>query len=183
MTIRLASDLQEDSIVDGEGVRTVIWTQGCAHKCPGCHNPSTHDFCGGFEVTVDEVISELAKIEGQTGITFSGGDPMFQAEPCAEIAKAAKGMGFDIWCYTGFRFEQLISDKKYLEFLKNIDVLVDGRFVLELRTLNCDFRGSSNQRIIDVKRSLEEQKVVLVEKYAGRREVKIEIPKPAHIYL
>ena len=85
MKIRLATYLEPDSIVDGEGIRTVVWTQGCSHNCEGCHNPSTHDFKGGFEVDIDEIINDLNKIEFQRGITFSGGDPMFQAEACNSI--------------------------------------------------------------------------------------------------
>ena len=93
MKIRLAADLQPDSIVDGEGIRTVIWTQGCPHNCKGCHNPGTHDFNGGFLVDVDEVIEELKNLEGQDGITLSGGDPMCQSEACLKICKAAKELG------------------------------------------------------------------------------------------
>ena len=155
MKIRLAADLQSDSIVDGEGFRTVIWTQGCSHNCKGCHNPSTHDFKGGFEVDVDEIIEDISKLEGQDGITFSGGDPLFQADACAVIAKAAKNEGFDIWCYTGFKFEDLIKIPKFKRFLEHVDVLVDGKFIEEEKSLNLDFRGSRNQRIIDVKKTLE----------------------------
>ena len=102
MEIRLAAHLQPDSIVDGEGIRTVVWTQGCPHNCKGCHNPGTHDFNGGFLVDVDEIIEELRSIEGQDGITLSGGDPMCQSDACIEICKAAKEMGLNVWCYTGF---------------------------------------------------------------------------------
>ena len=122
MKIRLATYLEPDSIVDGEGIRTVVWTQGCSHNCEGCHNPSTHDFKGGFEVDTDEIINDLNKIEFQRGITFSGGDPMFQAEACNAIAVAAKAKGLNVWCYTGFTFEELLNNLKTLEFLKNIDV-------------------------------------------------------------
>ena len=109
MKIRLAADLQPDSIVDGEGVRTVIWTQGCSHNCKGCHNPGTHDFNGGFEVDIEEIISEIKNLEGQEGITFSGGDPLFQSEACALIAKEAKECNLDIWCYTGPLLSQWIK--------------------------------------------------------------------------
>ena len=112
MKIRLAADLQPDSIVDGEGIRTVVWTQGCPHNCKGCHNPGTHDFNGGFLVDVDDVIKELKKIEGQDGITLSGGDPMCQSEACVEICKAAKEMGLNVWCYTGFTYEALLNNPK-----------------------------------------------------------------------
>lgn len=183
MKIRLASDLQSDSIVDGEGIRTVIWTQGCSHNCLGCHNPATHDFKGGFLTDTDEINKELSLLEAQTGITFSGGDPLFQVEACTEIAKHAKEIGMDIWCYTGFTFEELMKSDKNIEFLKYVDVLVDGKFIMAERSLNVDFRGSRNQRIIDVPASLEDGKVVLIPKYVGERHVDVSIPKKEHIYI
>jgi len=183
MKIRLASDLQSDSIVDGEGIRTVIWTQGCSHNCPGCHNPATHDFKGGFLTDTDEINKELSLLKAQTGITFSGGDPLFQVEACTLIAKHAKKIGMNVWCYTGFTFEDLIKSKKNIEFLKYVDVLVDGKFIMAERSLNVDFRGSRNQRIIDVPTSLEEGRVILIPKYIGERFVDVSIPKKEHIYI
>ena len=183
MEIRLASDLQPDSIVDGEGIRTVIWTQGCSHNCKGCHNPSTHDFKGGFSVDISEINDEISRLEGQEGITFSGGDPMFQAEACTEIAKFAKEMGLDIWCYTGFKFEDLINIPKFKRFLEYIDVLVDGKFIEEEKSLNLDFRGSRNQRIIDVKASLKKGKAVIIPKYKEERIVDVSVIHPAHVYV
>lgn len=169
MKIRLAADLQSDSIVDGEGIRTVIWTQGCPHNCFGCHNACTHDFNGGELIDLDYIKEEISNLKLQDGLTFSGGDPMCQPEACSELAKYAKRLNMNIWCYTGYTYEQLItlskSNKYIMEFLKNIDVLVDGKFVLELKSDDALFRGSTNQRIIDVKKSLEEQRVCLVEKY------------------
>ena len=165
MEIRLAADLQPDSIVDGPGIRTVVWTQGCPHHCPGCHNPSTHDFNGGASVDVSEIIDELRMIKDQDGITLSGGDPMCQPEACLEIAKAAHDMGLNVWCYTGFTYEKLVNNSKTMALLNEVDVLVDGPFVLEEKSYDLYFRGSRNQRIIDVKKSLEEQKVVLVDEY------------------
>jgi len=165
MKIRLASDIQSDSIVDGTGIRAVIWTQGCSHNCPGCHNPGTHDFKGGFEVNVEEVKEEISKLEFQDGITFSGGDPFFQPAACAKIANYVHSLGMDVWCYTGFLFEDLLKSsvkkKAIMDFLTNIDILVDGPFIVSKRSYSAKFRGSSNQRIIDVKRSLEEGTVVL----------------------
>ncbi len=183
MDIVLASTLQPDSIVDGEGIRTVIWTQGCAHHCKGCHNGGTWDFKGGFKTTTDEVKKELAKLEGQQGITLSGGDPLFQAEACADIAKYAKEIGFDVWCYTGFTFEVLLKNKKAMDLLKYVDVLVDGPFILEQKSLNIDFRGSRNQRIIDVKASLKQNKAVLIEKYKDERIVKNTVYRPKNVYI
>ena len=170
MKIRLATPvLMKDSIVDGEGIRTVIWTQGCLHKCPGCHNPQTHSFDDGFELDIEEVKEEIDGLEGQDGITFSGGDPLHQVDACLELAKYIKSKKMNIWCYTGFTYEALISlsnnNAKIKEFLKTIDVLIDGPFLLEQKSLDCAFRGSKNQRIIDTKESLKRNKVCLVEKY------------------
>lgn len=173
MKIRLASDLQTDSIVDGEGIRSVIWTQGCSHHCPGCHNPITWDFDGGFEVDVEDFVEEIRKLKGQDGITFSGGDPIFQIEACLEIAKFAKRQGLNIWCYTGFTFEKLLEmnekNPHILEFLKYVDVLVDGPFILKERSLDLQFKGSRNQRIIDMPKTLEKKEIVLVSKYINEK--------------
>ena len=173
MKIRLAAYLQPDSIVDGEGVRTVLWTQGCPHACPGCHNPGTHDFDGGALVDVDEVIAELQKVKNQDGITLSGGDPVCQSDACYEISKAAHEMGLNVWCYTGFTYEQMLLNPKAKRLLEQIDVLVDGKFMLEEKSYDIYFRGSRNQRIIDVKKSLEEDKVCLL--YTSELPTKLEV--------
>ncbi len=183
MQIRLASSLQPDSIVDGPGIRTVIWTQGCSHNCKGCQNPSTHDFKGGFSVPIEEVNKQLDELKAQQGITFSGGDPMFQPKQCTEIAKHAKDLGLDIWCYTGFTYEEVLKSKDMSEFLKYIDVLVDGKFEIDKFSLDLDFRGSSNQRIIDVQKSLKENKVILKQQFMKKRNHKIEVPRKKHIYI
>lgn len=170
MKIRLATnEIQRDSIVDGEGIRSVIWTQGCIHNCKGCHNPETHSFQNGIFVDVDIIKDKIKSLEGQDGITFSGGDPMEQAEACAEIAKYSKKIGLNIWCYTGYTFEELLEKSKYIpaikDFLNNIDVLVDGKFILSEKSYDVIFRGSKNQRLIDVKSSLKNNEVVEVSKY------------------
>ncbi len=169
MKIRLAAPLQTDSIVDGEGLRAVVWTQGCPHNCLGCHNPGTHDFQGGYEVDIKEIKKEVESLEAVEGVTLSGGDPFMQVPACLEVAKSAHKNNLNVWCYTGFVFEHLLklseTDKVLLEFLNEIDVLIDGRFVLEFKTLEAPFRGSSNQRVIDMKKSLKAKKVVLVDKY------------------
>lgn len=166
MKIRLAvKDIQLDSIVDGEGIRAVIWTQGCPHNCVGCHNPSTHAFNEGYLIEIDDLKKEIDSFEGQDGITFSGGDPMSQAKECSEIAKYAKEKGLNIWCYTGFSYEQLLDNPIQKEFLKYIDVLVDGKFIMEEKTLETPFRGSRNQRIIDVDKSLSSGEIVIIDKY------------------
>ena len=172
--IRLAADLQSDSIVDGPGLRTVIWTQGCAHHCKGCQNPQTWDFNGGGLVSVDDVLEAIDELEYQTGITFSGGDPMYQVEACDRIAAYCKDKGYNIWVYTGFTYEEVLklSEKNptYMDFLKKIDVLVDGRFILEQRDLNLLFRGSKNQRLMDMPKTLESGKVVLLNEYEYNEE-------------
>jgi anaerobic ribonucleoside-triphosphate reductase activating protein len=149
MTIRLASPLTRDSIVDGEGLRTVLWTQGCLLRCPGCHNPATHDPRGGFETSVELLQIELRQIRLQRGLTLSGGEPFLQVAPCAALAAfVKKNLGWNIWCYTGFTLEQLLADEKYLPLLREVDVLVDGPFLLAQRDPLLRFRGSRNQRII-----------------------------------
>ena len=177
MIVRLASEIQKNSIVDGEGIRAVVWAQGCKHNCPGCHNPETHDMLGGFAVDVEDVKKQLSELQFCDGVTFSGGDPMFQAEAFSELAKYVKSIGLNVWCYTGFTFEKLqkiaSTDKYVKDFLNNIDVLVDGRFKIEERSLNLYFRGSRNQRIIDVKKSLLLNKVVEIEKYKAEKPIAI----------
>lgn len=186
MQIRLAAYLQPDSIVDGEGIRTVIWTQGCSHHCPGCHNPETHDFNGGALVDIEEVYSIIDNLEGQDGITFSGGDPFFQARECAEIAKYARKKGYNIWSFTGYTLEELLTLSKIkpevMDFLKQIDVLVDGKFEIRNKSYNMVFAGSSNQRILDVPASLKSNRAVLITKYLDC-EPKNTLLKPQGIYL
>ncbi len=169
MKIRLAGPIESDSIVDGEGIRTVIWTQGCIHNCYGCHNPETHSFSGGMLTDTEEIIKIIKDLSGQDGITLSGGDPMCQPEACLEIAQYAKQIGLNVWCYTGYTFEQLIkmSETKpiILQLLKNIDMLVDGKFILSEKSMDVKFRGSKNQRIIDVQKSLSENRTIVNLKY------------------
>lgn len=154
MKIRIAG-IVNDSIVDGPGFRLTVFTQGCIHNCPGCHNPKTHDFAGGYEIETDAVILQAEENILLDGVTLSGGEPFCQSKACAEIARGAKRIGLNVWCYTGYTYEELISGKEeWLELLKEVDVLVDGRFEIEKKTLNCKFRGSSNQRLIDVQVSL-----------------------------
>ena len=169
MTINLARDIQKDSIVDGAGIRAVIWTQGCSHNCFGCHNPDTHDFSKGKKVDIEEIKKELDDLEMHDGITFSGGDPMFQALACLEIAKYAKKLKLNVWCYSGFTFEELLNmcdtNPNIKEFLNYIDVLIDGKFILEQRSLALKYRGSKNQRVLNVKNSLKNKKASLIRKY------------------
>ena len=160
--MRIASAVS-DSIVDGPGLRYTVFTQGCPHHCKGCHNPDTHDPTGGKEVSLEVLIAEMLKNPLLDGLTLSGGEPFCQPEPCAELARAAHGLGLNVWSYSGFTFEQLMEKPEVRPLLQETDVLVDGRFVLELRTLELRFRGSKNQRLIDVKRSLQEGSAVTKE--------------------
>lgn len=170
MNIRLASPITYDSIVDGPGLRAVIWTQGCNHNCKGCHNPQTHDTCGGHIVDSLKIISEINKLRLHRGITLSGGEPFMQSEALLDVAKECKNLNLDVWAYTGYTFEDL-TDKKNpnyfnnINLLRNIDVLVDGRFIETKKDITLRFRGSSNQRIIDVKKSLENKRIHLHEEY------------------
>ena len=179
--IRLAADLQTDSIVDGPGLRAVLWTQGCGHHCKGCQNPQTWDFEGGGLVPIDMVLEAIDELEYHTGLTFSGGDPMYQPEACNIIAEHAKGKGLNIWLYTGFKYEQLIKMSKtkpiYKELLEKIDVLVDGRYVEKERDLSLLFRGSRNQRLIDVKKTLSTGSIVLFNEEKYKESNKYKKPK------
>lgn len=156
-----------NSIVDGPGLRMVVWTQGCPHHCPQCHNPQTHHPMEGFEADCKDIIQEIQSRGIHRGITFSGGEPFEQAKACIEIAKAAKRIGLNIWIYTGYTFEFLLMKqrKDWLEFLSCGDVLVDGPFQIKQKNLQLAFRGSENQRIIDIRSSLREGKAILWKEY------------------
>ena len=148
-----------DTTVDGPGWRTSIYCAGCRHACPGCHNAETWPFDAGTTMSVDEIMEQLRATDGN--ITFSGGDPMYQAEAFTELARRIRDeLHRTIWCYTGFTFEQVLADPVMSRMLPYLEVLVDGPFVAAQRSLDLLFRGSSNQRLIDVQRSLRENKVV-----------------------
>ena len=154
------SGITPESIVDGEGIRYVIFVQGCPHHCVGCHNPSTHSFDGGEVVAIRDILTDIEKNSKYIdGITLSGGEPFCQIDQCSIIAKKAQELGLTVWCYTGFSFEELYGRQDKL--LNYIDVLVDGPFVLNERSLNLEFRGRKNQRIINVHDSLITGKTVL----------------------
>ena len=151
------SGIIPESIVDGPGIRYTIFVQGCPHHCPGCHNPQTHPFEGGKECSTEEIVAEIKQDPLISGVTFSGGEPMCQAKALTELAKALKNIGKNIICYTGYTFEQLMEeqDPDRMELLKQCRYLIDGPFLLAEKSLMVKFRGSKNQRILDVRASLE----------------------------
>ena len=160
------SGIVPESIVDGPGIRFTVFTQGCPHHCPGCHNPQTHPFDGGTSVASEILLKQLKAHFYLDGVTFSGGEPMAQAAACGELAQAVHQLGMNVWCYTGYTWEALMEakDPDQRAFLEQIDVLIDGPFLLAQKSLNLRFRGSANQRLIDVQASLKAQCVVLAEK-------------------
>lgn len=156
-------DIIEDTTVDGPGFRTSVYCAGCPNHCAGCHNPQSWDIGNGHLMEVDDIMQIIEAVPF-SDVTFSGGDPMFQAKGFTSLAKEIKKKTRkNIWCYTGFTFEECISTPDKAELLEHIDVLVDGRFIKELRDEDLPFRGSKNQRIIDVKRSLSEGKVITID--------------------
>ncbi len=162
MKIRIAGTVN-DSIVDGPGLRFTVFTQGCRHNCAGCHNPETHDAAGGQDADTDEIVKKFLTNPLLSGITLSGGDPMEQAEPCAVLAEEAHRHSLNVWTYTGYTLEQLLSenDAQRMRLLRATDVLVDGPFILTQRSLELKFCGSRNQRLIDMKKTLAANRVVL----------------------
>ena len=159
MVIRIL-DILHDTTVDGPGFRTSIYCAGCSHHCPGCHNPQSWDFTAGYDKEVDDLLQEIKK-DPFADVTFTGGDPFFQAEAFTELARRIKAeTNKTIWCYTGFLFEQLLERPACRELLEQLDVLVDGPFIMAQRREDLLFRGSENQRLIDVPSSLAKGSVV-----------------------
>ena len=149
------SGIVSDSIVDGPGIRTTFFCQGCPHHCEGCHNPETWDFGCGTTVPVEDLVDVVKSNPLCRGVTFSGGEPFAQAAGFAKLARLLKKEGYEVASYSGYTFEELLSgsdDQK--ELLASIDILIDGPFVLAERSLELVFRGSRNQRILDVPKSL-----------------------------
>lgn len=162
--IRLAGVIRE-SIVDGPGIRLTVFTQGCPHHCEGCHNPQTHDFDGGYISDTDNILKAIKQNPMLQGVTFSGGEPFMQCLPLTELAKECHNLGLNVMVYTGYTFEQLINNfeknPQWKELLENIDILVDGPFIMAERSLMLHFRGSKNQRILDVAKSLQTGKAII----------------------
>ena len=149
------ADIITDSIVDGPGLRTTIFSQGCPHHCPGCHNPETWAFEGGTAIDEEDVLKIVRSNPLSRGVTFSGGEPFSQAEAFTKLAILLKEKGYEVASYSGFTFEQLLSGTKaQKELLKHVDVLIDGPFLQDEKSLTLNFRGSKNQRILDVPKSL-----------------------------
>ena len=161
MTLRLAG-FAGDSIVDGPGIRFTTFCQGCPHHCPGCQNPETWPFEGGFEVTPEDVVEHVKRNLLTRGVTFSGGEPFAQAAAHAELARQLKAAGYEVASYTGYTFEQLLEeqDPAKLDLLQQLDILVDGPFRQEELSLELRFRGSANQRILNVPQILAQGKAV-----------------------
>lgn len=175
------SGVVPESITDGPGIRFALFVQGCAHNCPGCHNPATHDYNGGEERDTDELIAALKSDPMTGGVTLSGGEPFDQPEPLIEFSRAVKERGLELAAYTGYLYEEILEGGgARRELLELCDVLIDGPFIMEQRNLDIRFKGSENQRIIDVQRSLREGRVLLKEDgrwIAGEEKFK---PAPSH---
>ena len=149
------SGIQADSIVDGPGIRTTFFCQGCPHHCEGCHNPETWPFEGGTAMDTDAMVSIVESNPLCKGVTFSGGEPFAQAEGYLELAKALKAKGYEVASYSGYTFEQLLKGTAAQRaLLEQLDVLIDGPFILAQKSLETPFRGSKNQRVLDVPKSL-----------------------------
>ena len=155
------SGIVSDSIVDGPGIRTTIFSQGCPHHCPGCHNPETWEFGTGTQIPVEAVLDIVKSNPLCRGVTFSGGEPFAQPAAFARLAKLLKANGYEVASYSGFTFEALLKGSQaQQELLSSIDILIDGPFVLAQKSLEIAFRGSKNQRILDVPKSLAAGKAV-----------------------
>ncbi len=163
MNIRIAG-IHKYSVVDGTGIRYTVFTQGCNHNCLGCHNKDTHRLDGGMSVSIDDIVDDIKSLRYFNGITLSGGDPFLQSMECVELIQKVNNVKkCSTWCYTGYTFEELLSsgDNKKLSLLDSVDVLVDGRFEKDKKTLDVAFVGSYNQRVIDVKKSLSNHCITL----------------------
>lgn len=163
-SLRLAGIVRE-SIVDGPGIRFTVFCQGCPHGCEGCHNPETHDFNGGSDCSIDRLLEEIDKNPLLAGVTFSGGEPFCQPESFVNLGRQVKARGLNITAFSGYTLEKLTEmaakDAAVGELLEITDILIDGPFVKELRDLTLQFRGSSNQRVIDMNETRKAGKIVL----------------------
>lgn len=157
-----------ESVVDGDGVRVVVFVSGCLHNCKGCHNPASHSFTAGQPFTdelQDEIISYIQKTPFVSGLTLSGGDPMYSAAEITPFVERLKSelKTISIWIYSGFTYEEIFKDTDMFRLLKLCDVLVDGEFILEQRDITLFYKGSRNQRIIDIQKSIKEKQIITKE--------------------
>lgn len=160
MKIRLYG-IVNDSIVDGPGLRYAVFTQGCPHHCAGCHNPKSHDSQGGYLQDIDDIFKEISDNPLLDGVTLTGGEPFLQIEPLIYLVKKIKQKDLHVMIYSGYTYEEILSlGKQAITLLSLCDTLVDGRFVLDLRSLELLYKGSSNQRIIDVQKTMESNQIV-----------------------
>ena len=157
----------DESIVDGPGIRFIVFVQGCLHKCEDCHNSHTQDFDSGEFMTIDSLVNRIKENPLIDGVTLSGGEPFEQSKAVSKFAKKLKNLGYHIITYSGYTYEQIIEksleEVSYSELLDNTDILIDGRFEKEKRNLMLNFRGSENQRIIDVKASKENKAIITID--------------------
>ncbi|MCB5559910.1 anaerobic ribonucleoside-triphosphate reductase activating protein [Anaerosalibacter bizertensis] len=163
--IKVAGIVKE-SIVDGPGIRLVVFGQGCKHHCPGCHNPESHSFEGGELMEIDSIMELVKENPLLDGVTLSGGDPFEQSESFAILAKKVKELGLNIITYTGYTYEEILDNidlvPGWKKLLYSTDILVDGKFEIDKKSLMLKFKGSSNQRIIDVNKSLKTEKIIVI---------------------
>ena len=163
--IRVAGVIPECVVNAPGGISYVIFAQGCEHKCSGCHNPETHDFQGGESKTVDELIEDIQSYPLSQIVTFTGGDPFFQPNSFSALAFELRELNYKLVGYTGFYFEELLQDEMRKNLLAHLDILIDGPFIQEQKERGLNFRGSLNQRILDVKESINTNRAVIIEKY------------------
>ena len=160
--LRIAGTVQE-SIVDGPGLCYVVFSQGCPHHCPGCHNPQTHDFQGGKDADTDQILEQIFDNPLTSGVTFSGGEPFVQADALVPLAEVIKARGKHLMIYTGYLLEELQAMDRpgVRRLLELADILVDGPYIEEQRDLTLQYRGSANQRVIDLNKSRERGEIIL----------------------
>lgn len=172
--MRIAGTISE-SIVDGKGIRYVIFVQGCPHRCEGCHNPETHDFSGGFDADINQILSDIDSDPLISGVTFSGGEPFCQAEDLCRLADEVKARGKDLTIYSGYTLEEIAlmgeCDPWTQHLLNTADSLVDGRFVLNERDLELPFRGSRNQRHIDLNATRKAGEIIEMDEKRGHEKI------------
>lgn len=158
-------DILYDTTVDGPGFRTSIYAAGCIHKCLECHNPQSWDYANGQEYSIEELL-DIVSVSEFANVTFTGGDPLIQVNEFTELAKKIKTFTHkNIWCYTGFTFEQINKSQKLSQILPFLDVLVDGKYMNNLYNEDLPFRGSSNQRIIDIPKTLQTEEIIVKEDF------------------